>query len=1006
MYLNLAGTWQIKLNTDKEMQSGSIQIPGILQAQGYGNEITINTPWVSGLHDREWWKREEYQYAQKDGVNVPFLAQPPRHFTGKAYYEKKITIPETLQENWYLYIEITHWKTTVYVDGVQIGEDCSLCTAHKLYCGKLQKGEHTILLEIDNSMQYPYRPDGHGVSDALGATWNGMAGEVALLTETELQEKDRQRKAYAKKHLREIEIVQGKFYVDGKPEYFRGTHFGGEYPITGYPVTDKAWWLEKMRIVKSWGLNFIRCHSYCPPEAAFAAADEEGIYLQPECDMWNHFEEGILMLDVLKKETRRILEAFGQHPSFVLFSPTNEPSGHWYHVLREWVSETKEYDRLLWGGNRRVYTAESGWFYEVEPAKIKGVDYLYFHRSAYGPYLGGTIRGPLGWKGRNYEPSLGKIDKPVICHELGQWCAYPDFSVRKKFTGYLHGGNYEVFYENCKAHGLLSLNSQFVYNSGRNQLRLYKEDIEANLRTKGIYGFELLDLHDYLGQGTSVVGMLDAFWEEKSYVKPEEFRHFCGETVLLAAFPKYVYHTQEAIEVPLSICHFGRKSYDNVVIKWKISTDKEILLKGKIKTDSILPGENKDLGIVKPDMDAIKEYVKAYGHQQLTFTLQLEEVTENSWQLYVFDADRECVQEDILFTQEWMEAKAALKEGRKVIFSPYLSDLSYECPPLSIKNVFWNAQLGPTWGRSLGMIADKESRLFSYFPTQESGGWQWEDILQHARGFYMQGSLAKIQPLVRVIDDWNRNLSLALAFEAKVEKGSLLFVSADLSGNADERVAAHAWKKALKQYALSDAFAPAERIEVQDIEKNLFPLLRMEQLTEQIAFTAEKVWNEKALVQANPNLVTVMEKEDFPLEILITLHKKVEVKGMLYVPDQKERIRAAYPEKTVWQVWNDEKQEWEEKDVVRLPNSSLSFDINFDAPVLTDKIKVIILSCYGEKRKEDWEEYTEGYRYVREETKAIVRIAGLHVICEEEALHNNFLFWDAKQKSTTKEIEA
>ena len=217
----------------------------------------------------------------------------------------------------------------------------------------------------------------------------------------------------------------------------------------------------------------MRCHSYCPPEAAFAAADEMEIYLQPECGMWNHFEENIPMLDVLKEETRRILEQFGHHPSFVLFSPTNEPSGNWYGVLRKWVEETREYDRYLGYENRRVYTAQSGWFYDTAPSQVEGTDYLYFHRSAYGPYLGGSIRGPVGWRGGNYTPSLEQADKPVICHELGQWCAYPDFHIIDSFSGYLIPGNYQVFREHCKAQGLLGLNREFAYASGRNQVRLY-----------------------------------------------------------------------------------------------------------------------------------------------------------------------------------------------------------------------------------------------------------------------------------------------------------------------------------------------------------------------------------------------------------------------------------------------------------------------------------------------------------------------------------------------------
>ena len=1011
MYLNLAGTWHVKLNTDSGMQEGTILLPGILQAQGYGNDISHETPWISGLHDKDWWKREEYQYAQEKGIKVPFLSQPPKHFLGKAIYEKKITIPQDIDEKWYLYIELTHWKTTVYVDGVQTGEDCSLCTAHKLFCGKLSKGVHTLLVEIDNTMQYPYRPDGHGVSDALGATWHGMAGEIALFTESEWEKRQQDRQAYAKAHPRKIEVNHGKFYVDDRPEYFRGTHFGGEYPLTGYPVTDKAWWIDKMRIIKAWGLNFIRCHSYCPPDAAFEAADEEGVYIQPECGMWNHFEEGIPMLEVLRIETRRILSQFGHHPSFVLFSPTNEPSGDWYQVLREWVKETREYDNRLWGAHRRLYTAQSGWFYEVEPSKVKGVDYLYFHRSAYGPYLGGNIRGPVGWKGGNYEPSLDKTDIPVICHELGQWCAYPDFSVIKRFTGYLKPGNYEVFQENCRAHGLLSQNKEFAYASGRNQLRLYKEDVEANLRTNGLYGFELLDLHDYLGQGTALVGLLDAFWQQKGYARPEEFRSFCGETVLLASFSSYVYTTRQQIRIPVSVCHFGKEEYDNRVIKWKMITHAEnpiIIEQGEIKVDKIPLGEKNCLGVVEPNKEFIRRYVSENGHQMFTFQLMLEGVTQNTWQIYVYGEEREKTEKQkVVYTQNWNLAKEALQQGKNVIFAPYLSDLSYECPPLSIKNVFWNGQMGPSWGRSLGMIIDKSCSVFEEFPTEPDGGWQWEDILAHARGFHMQGSLAKLHPIVRVIDDWNRNLPLALLFEAQVEKGRLLVVSADLSGDFEKRPAAYAWKQALIHYASSKAFAPQERVEAEDIERNFFEALRMEQLTKKMTYENRScVINEKALVQANPNLVTVIEQECFPVELILTLQKTIAIEGMLYVPEQRERTREAYPREIVIQVWDEQEEKWEEVAYTELPNSSLSYRICFEKTFHTNKVKLSVLSCYGEKERDIWEEYQEGYRHTCQKAKAVVRIAGLHVISKEEAPHNNQLFWEKHQISTTKEIEA
>ncbi len=1002
MYIDLSGIWKLQLLAENGLQEGEVCLPGCLQAQGYGNEITKETQWVSGLHDPYWWEREEYQYAQKKGTKVSFLSQPPRHFLGKALYLRDIEIEEETEDTWYLYIEITHWRTKVFIDGQEIGQDCSLCTAHRIDCGRLSKGIHLLEVEVDNAMQYPYRPDGHGVSDALGATWNGMAGELALMTSDEWKEREEVKKTYAKEHPRHMEVREGRFYVDGKPEYFRGTHFGGEYPLTGYPVTDRAWWEEKLTIIKEWGLNFIRCHSYCPPEMAFQVADELGIYLQPECGMWNHFEEGIPMLEVLRTETRRILEQFGHHPSFVLFSPTNEPSGDWYQVLRKWVEETREYDRQLGYESRRVYTAQSGWFYDVLPAETEGTDYLYFHRSAYGPLYGGTIRNSQGWKGKNYSPSVEGTKLPVICHELGQWCAYPNFKVIKKFTGYLQPGNFEVFRENCRASGLLKLNEQLVFCSGRNQLRMYKEDIEANLRTPELYGFELLDLHDYLGQGTALVGLLDAFWQEKGYVRPEEFRSFCDETVLLAAFDGYVYTNQQIIEVPVSVCHFGKENLEQVVISWRLSENDEIIQSGEITCQQIVCGKNTELGNVMLD------FGKLSGNQNVVFTLEIDGVTRNSWELYVYEKQMADSNDKVVYTQDWSQAKDALQQGKRVIYMPHLSELDYECPPTSMQNVFWNAQMGPKWGRSLGLVIQEENPLFQYFPTKKDGGWQWEDILGKARGFCMQG-LEQIEPLVRVIDDWNRNLPLALIWEARVENGKLFVVSADLQGTFEDRPAANALQTAIRNYVASDDFTPVQSIGLEAIERHLFPMNRMEELTEAVFCDESATVNDtRALVTANPGESVCIEKKDFPITITVKLKKPVLTEGILYVPEQRERYRNTYPKEYELMVWDMEENSWKTVEIAGVKcfrNTSLSQKVRWEKSQVTDGIRLIIKSCYGSQERDEWEERPDGYYGVHRRHKASVKLGGLHVLCDEKTISSEIRFLGKPQKSTTKEID-
>lgn len=981
---------------------GPMILPGILQGQGYGEEIKKDTQWVSGLHDPFWYEREEYQFAQEREVSIPFLCQPPRHFIGLAWYERKIEIREESGEEIYLHIELTRWRSYAWVDGEYKGSDCSLCTAHEINLGRLKKGAHTLTVLIDNRFQYPYRPDGHGVSDALGASWNGMAGDILLLSRGEIEKRDRERKAYGAAHQRTMEVKDGMVFVDGRPEYFRGTHFGGDYPLTGYPSTELKWWKNLMKLIREWGFNFIRCHSLCPPEAAFLAADEEGIYLQPECGMWNVFNDGIPMEEVLKEETRRILRQFGHHPSFVLFSPTNEPSGSWYGPLKRWVKETRSFDEGLGYGGRRLYTAQSGWFYEVPPRDITGTDYIYFHRSAYGPLLGGNIRNHEGFKGKDYRESLEGAKLPVISHEMGQWCAYPDFSVIDKFTGYLKPGNYEVFRESARAKKLLELNQAFVRCSGKNQVMMYKEEFEANLRTPHIYGYEMLDLHDYMGQGTALVGVLDPFWENKGYVTADEFKQFNQETVILARISSYVIKNREPVTIPVELCHFGKKDLKDSIVTWKLEKEEqgkavEVLEQGELKAVTASAGKNIPVDTLYLDLSYVTEPAK------LKLTLFMEE-RENSWPLYVYPKKEEKEREHVLFTREWEEAKEALLSGGRVVFSPFLSQLDFDCPPLSIRPVFWNSQMGPGWCRSLGLMMNPGHPIFRRFPTEEHGGWQWEDILGSSRGFLLDEMPEGFEPVIRAIDDWNRNLSLGLLIEGRVGNGRLLLVSASLEGSFQKRPAACHFKEALLSYAASWEFAPKEEIPVAAIEKHLFPNDRMKELG--VRYVAENeagVTNLSSLFEENPNTSVWIEKENYPISVDICIQEPVAVSGLLMVPDQKDRMHQGCVKDYVIEV--EVEGEFKEAARGRFSASFLTQKTVWKDAVTTKAIRFTALSGYGQGERDEWEEREDGWYQVKGRGKAAIQAAGFHLILDGMTEGNDIAYWNENRKSRTKEIE-
>ena len=568
--MDLSGEWRFALDRAGEGVNANwssrplpdrIKLPGILQSQGYGDEISTKTPWVLSLYDRNWFDRDEYKpYTKAGNVKVPFLSQPPRHYIGPAWYQRDVSVPETWRgKRVVLTLERPRWQTTVWLDDKKIGSRRSLVAPHEFDLGTVEPGNHRLTILVDTSMILPYRPDAHGVSDSLGMSWNGITGAIELkatslvwiddaqvttggnpngregVTRTasirikignasakpgsgiitangksfpvtwtaeggtaeievafpnvrtwnefhpDLQKLELTLKGESADDarditfgFREIKAVGKQFQLDGLRIYFRGTHHGGDFPLTGYPPSDVAYWKKIFQINKDWGINHVRFHSFCPPKAAFVAADELGVYLQPEPGMWNEVSPGTPMEAMLYEETELMIRAYGNHPSFLLFSPSNEPKGRWKEAFDKWIAHYRIADP------RRLYTNGTGHTEREVPNLAVGTDFLAMQRI--GPKM---LRGNTAWFGQDYGKSLDDINVPVVSHELGQWVAYPDYDVIKKFTGYMRPGNYEIFRDSLAKKGLSSRNKDFAHASGRYQLAAYKEEIEANLRTPG-----------------------------------------------------------------------------------------------------------------------------------------------------------------------------------------------------------------------------------------------------------------------------------------------------------------------------------------------------------------------------------------------------------------------------------------------------------------------------------------------------------------------------------------
>ena len=605
--------------------------------------------------------------------------------------------------------------------------------------------------------------------------------------------------------LREISTTGTQFTINGQKTFFRGTLECCIFPKTGHPPTDVASWKRIIKIAKAHGLNLIRFHSWCPPEAAFAAADELGFYYQVEIASWANqsttLGDGRPVDDWLYAEASRILQAYGNHPSFVLMPYGNEPGGKnagaW---LARWVTHWKNTDP------RRLYTSASGWpqlpenQFDVTPDP---------RVQAWGDGLKSRINARPPETGTDYRDYISRRPVPVISHEIGQWCVYPDFAEMPKYTGYLKPKNFEIFRDRLATNGLAALAKPFLLASGKLQTLCYKEDIESALRTPGMGGFELLDLHDFPGQGTALVGVLDPFWDDKGYVTAREYRRFCNATVPLARLPKRVFTTEEMFTADLEVAHFGPQPLKAAVTTWKLVDNGVIFAGGKLPPRDVPLGQGIPLGSLDVDLHSAKapaRYKLVVGLQGTPF--------ENDWDIWIYPTNSPAtLPTDILVTDQFDDAaRAALSAGRKVILTipgDQVRNFNQAPVKLGFSSIFWNTawtcRQAPT---TLGIWCDPRHPALAEFPTEFCSNWQWWYLVHRAGALRLDLLPPGSQPIVRVIDDWVTARSLALVAEGRVGPGKLIVCGFDLTRQADDPVSRQ-MRRSLVDYAASDHFTPA-----------------------------------------------------------------------------------------------------------------------------------------------------------------------------------------------------
>lgn len=603
--------------------------------------------------------------------------------------------------------------------------------------------------------------------------------------------------------FRDLKINGTHFDINGRPIFLRGTLECCVFPKTGYPAMDNEYWTKIYTTCKNYGLNHVRFHSWCPPAAAFHVADSMGVYLQVECGGWTSVGDGNKQDQWIKEESDRILKEYGNHPSFCMLAYGNEPSGNKQaDYLNNLIVHWKQND------GRRLYTSAGGWplvkdadYFNTDHPRIGGIGRIENILNVYTPCTNYDFRERL------------LKDLPVVSHEIGQWCVYPDFKEIDKYTGVLKAKNFEIFRETLNEKGLGDMAEKYLYASGRLQTLCYKMDIEAALRTPGFAGFQLLDLHDFPGQGTALVGVLNPFWESKGYVDDKEYSTFCNQTVPLARMSKLVWNNNELFKADIEFAHYGEEPLHDVTVLWYIETkDGEVIKSGSFKSD--LPiGNLIEIGNIDCPLNNFLDPT------QLTLKVSVKDTKiANSWHIWVYPSKKKEIQKMPYITYELDEATMKkLNQGENVLFLSYGKVAPEKGGDIRVAftPIFWNtAWTNNAPPQTLGFLCDPNHDVFASFPNDGYSDFQWKDLAVSCNAMIMDDFSHDFRPLVYVIDDWFKNRKLGVLFEGKVGQGNLMVCSIDLDTDLDSRLSAAQFKQSILEYMASDKFKPQHQIDL------------------------------------------------------------------------------------------------------------------------------------------------------------------------------------------------
>ncbi|WP_022770589.1 glycoside hydrolase family 2 TIM barrel-domain containing protein [Butyrivibrio sp. NC2007] len=614
--------------------------------------------------------------------------------------------------------------------------------------------------------------------------------------------------------IRAFEDIDGHLCLNGRRIFLRSEANCAVFPETGHAPMDVSSWKEIIRTYMGYGVNCLRFHSHCPPEAAFYAADELGVLMQPELSHWNPRDafSDDKSATYYENELREILEVYANHPSFVMMTFGNELQAKEdgmkvAHKLLEWCHDADK---------TRLFAFSSNAFYGEKGADAESD--FYTAASYRDLPMRATFAGMKGYLNNDYPDAKhdysGTVkeirkdyQKPVFSFEVGQYEVLPELHEIEDFSGVTRARNLELIKKKVEEKGLLDEWERRVEASGELSLLSYREEVEAALRTEGYSGISLLGLQDFPGQGTALVGMMNSHLKPKpySFAAPERFRSFFKEAIPLVLLDRYTYVDGEKLSAVVKFANYSKGDITGQLFV-RVSDGEKAFLTKEFDKVNCRQGELSEVGEIEIKL----ELPEPKRNSELTLDVSFAGY-DNSYKIYVYTRESQKPEKpDCVYECRTLDDKAneILEDGGIVFLAP---DSTKEALPESVKSSFttdfWSVGTFSSQEGTMGLLIDDEHPLFRDFPTKFYPGYQWF-VQSSQRALLLPEG---VRSIVTVMDCYAYLRNMGMLVEYRCKKGRI-FVSSMGLHNLLDYPECRALLTAIYRYLASEDFDPQQEM--------------------------------------------------------------------------------------------------------------------------------------------------------------------------------------------------